>query len=594
MDSSTVCNANKTRMSAWALVTLRAAVAICLAMSLVSVSLVIAGTAAGAAARLTSNKTKYVSGRLSAPGYTLALVGYNGKTVLTKKTSFRVAAPDAKVTLQLISPHGLYAGPVVLGGTPTRVIVGIKAGANVGTIVVVASKGYAHLAHKLAARYLDKSRWAYAKGGVPIGNGSNFGLVVSKAKGSVAGAGLDPAHVGVPNEFDIAVPGTKILKALAPTTRKSGTASAAAECPPAPQPAPPGCTTPAGPNGGAPQSGSLPTWMAQMVPLGIANTVNADAAGVTPAEIDSTLRENLNIKLFDFPTSASLVELDCNGLSYCSEGGTGQAELEGLPTGTCTTSCFEGTSTVPFPAAALDPATGFGELIGPAAPNGLLSGQGLAGGKEFSLLPNATSAQIGSGDVATVVSTSGGVTTQAPATLGFVFNTVPAIASYSDTEGDSGTIAYPDTSGFGEMNNPIKAAAGANGDVVVSFTVFRPQRPGIPGAGEPAFMDLGNLKYAIGDTGSKPASCPASAYSDLSPTLSLVANPLGSTLVDSASDQPASPTNTISFTVDLTQCYIASGPASFPVGQSATFTLTSTSQSSNDHASQLFTVQRTR
>ena len=332
-------------------------------------------------------------------------------------------------------------------------------------------------------------------------------------------------------------------------------------------------------------------------------TLNNDAAGLTQAGVDATLQANLNLKLLNVP-AVSLVELNCNGLSFCSPGGSGQAQLEALP--------FNGLkpSTVAFPSGSLDPATGFGELVGSAVPNGLLGGtQG--GGHEFSLNPNATSSQIGSGDVITELVTNGATTTPLPTTIDFVFNTVPAITSYSDSAGDSGTISYPDTSKLGTRANPLKLAAGPNGDVVMTLTLYRPQRQGIPGAGEPAFMDIGHLWYAV-DHATAPApgsgtvtsatspQCATSSYSNLSSTLTsgsgtggFVAAPGAGMLVDSASDQPASSANTISFSVDLSQCLAGKGE-SFSVGDPVSFDVSANSQSSLDHANQEFTVERTR
>lgn len=582
-----------------------ALVGVCFATSLVAPA-VSSGLSQAAAA--SHSQTKYVSGHLRVSSYTIAVVGYNGKAVFSHKSSFRVPAPDSKVTLELVNNHGLYAGPVVFGGSSTRVITGIKAGTNVGTIIVVPSKGYAHLARKLAPKNVDKSRWAYAKHGVPIGNGRNLGLVTSKTKGSGAGGGKDPAHIGIPNEFNVAVPGTRVLKSLAPgvkTGKTSVEAKTASVCPPPPQTLPPGCTPPLG-------SGPATTvspWASQMG-LTMDQTLNVDAAGVTQAEIDSTLQAKLDLLLTQVP-SGSLVELNCNGLSFCSQGGTGQAQMEGLPQTAPQPSAWGFYQTVPFPSSSLDTATGFGELVGPAVPNGLLGAD--VGGQEFNLDPNATSSQIGSGDVATEVVTDNGKTTQIPITIGFVFNTVPALASYSDSAGDSGTITYPDTSLLGTADKPLQVAAGPNGDVVMNFTVFHPQRPGIPGAGEPAFMDIGHLGYTIGfGNGGPPGgaglhlinnlggTCSTSSYSNLPPTLTLGSGGNGfgpvqgtSWLVDSANDQPASPANTMSFTVDLTQCLTAAGNPSFPVGQPVGWGLSAESQSSSDHVGQSFWVERT-
>ena len=318
-------------------------------------------------------------------------------------------------------------------------------------------------------------------------------------------------------------------------------------------------------------------------------TVNVDAAGTTQAQIDAILPTKLDLLLTQVPTG-SLVELSCNGLSFCSQGGTGMAQMEGLPqTGPPQLSAWGYFQVTPFPAASLDPATGFGELIGPDVANGLLGPD--QGGQEFNLNPRATSSQIGSGDVATEVVTNNGTATDVPVTIGFVFNTVPALDSYSDTAGNSGTISYPTT--VGTQNNPILLAAGPNGDVVMNLTVFRPQRAGVPGAGEPAFMDIGHLGYSVGN-------CPTAAYSNLSPSLSLFGSHSGSFgptqgndwLADSANDQSASPANTISFSVDLSQCAAASN-SSLSVGQSTTFGLDAASQSSSDHAGQTFTIKRT-
>jgi hypothetical protein len=553
------------------------------------------------------------------PGYTVLVVGYNGKVATSKSRRFRIAAPETKVTVQLLNPRGLYAGPVVLAGSGRRVITGLKAPAAIGTIRVLPTRGYGKLARPLARRYLDGSRWAAAHAGVPVGNGLNLGLVASSGSGGGSGPGQDQAHIGIPNELNVAVPGTHILKALAPgglahaatASWLNARAAQGGAQPPSPPPnqPPPNQPGPPPPGGGAPPSGppAAPStsspWMSQMF-LAMNETINDDAAGTSVAEIDATLQARLNLKLLNVPTGASSVELNCNGLTFCSSGGTGQAVLEGSPQN------GPNQGTVPFPAATLDSADGFGEIVGPAAPATLL-GADANGGHEFSLNPNATSSQIGSGDVITELVTQGGITAQLPTTIDFVFNTVPAIAAYADTAGDSGPIAYPDSSGLGTNSRPLKVAAGPNGDVTVTFTVYRPQRQGVAGAGEPAFMDIGHLAYEL-DYATAPApgstivgsaaapQCPAASYSSPSPTLSLVSGgngehsppPGDGAMVDSAADQPANPSDTIKFTVDLTQCLAAKGVASFPLHQPTTFDLSANSQSSSDHANQMFVVER--
>ncbi len=527
-----------------------------------------------------------VTGRLSRAGYTIVALGTNGAYSSSRARAFSLRTPAAQYTLQLIAPNGRYAGPVVVGGSATRAVVGLKGAAHLGTVVVNPAKGDATLATRLASKFLVPFRYAFAKAGVPIGNGRNFGFVNSPVRaGGPSGPGGDTDRDGVPNILDIASKGTLVLDALS-TSSASGARLVghvhAAVPPPAVSP------------------GSQ--WMSQLF-LSMDATVNEDATAITAAAIDATLSSSLNLKLLSVAT-ADRVELDCNGLSFCSGGGTGEAQLEGL-------ALAPGSgrpATVAFPAGALDPETGLGEIVGPDTPNGLL---GSVNGREFSLDPHATTAQIGSGDVITELVTSNGATVSTPTTLDFVFTTVPAISAYADTAGDSGTITYPDVSGLGTSGNPIHVAAGPNGDVVVTFTVFRPQRAGIAGAGEPAFMDIGNLWYAL-DSVSGPATpsnagssfpqCAASAYGTPSTTLKLVDGAQAGTssrspggtgmLVDTAGDQPASAANTIAFTIDLSSCMADKGQ-SFPIGQPVMFDISANSQNSSDHANQTFWLERT-
>ena len=635
-------------------------------------ALALGGAATPASAHPARAAKPTISGRISAPGYVVVALGGNGKMVSSAASSFVLPAPAAQYTLQLLTTHGTYAGPVVVGGGAGKVIVGLTGPVKLGTIEVIASKGYAHLSAALKPSRLVRSNWAWAHAGVPIGNGRNLGLVISPTKGTgPAGPGGDSDRSGIANAFDIASGGNGIINSLAPaklaravsksriefaaelqaqppnpngtpttppangtptTPPANGTpttppANGTPTTPPAngtptTPPAngtpttPPANGTPTTPpagggNGGGQGASQNPTaanpWMSQLF-LPMDQTVNEDAAGVTQSDIDSALQANLNLKLLDVP-AGSPVDLDCNGLSFCSTGGSGEAALEGQPAN-CANSSSTFYCTVAFPSGSADPSTGFGEIVGPNAATGLL-GNDAGGGTEFSLYPNATSAQVGSGDVITEVVTNDGTTTETPTTLDFVFNTVPAIESYSDTAGDSQTVSYPDASGLGTANDPLKVAAGPNGDVVVTFTVWRPQRAGVPGAGEPAFMDIGHLWYAL-DHAAAPApgsttvgsttapQCPVSDYSNLSSTLSPGAStstsgstvPPSAGVIDSSADTPASPANTISFTVDVSQCLAAQG-SSLPVGQPVEFDISANSQSSLDHANQTFWLQRT-
>jgi hypothetical protein len=238
---------------------------------------------------------------------------------------------------------------------------------------------------------------------------------------------------------------------------------------------------------------------------------------------------------------------------------------------------------------------------------------GTAGTHEFSLNPNATTSQIGSGDVITEMITNNGTTTPTPTTVDFVFSTVPAIASYSDTAGHTASISYPDTSNVGTNANPLPVGAGPNGDVVVTFTVWRPQRAGVPGAGEPAYMDIGHLWYSVDFVGHSGAEsnkigstqnpqCSFASYSSPSSTLTIAnggsntgkfSGPPGTGMViDSVNDQAANPANTLSFTVDLTQCLKDKGESEFLIGKPLGLDISANSQSASDHANQTFVFER--
>ena len=63
-------------------------------------------------------------------------------------------------------------------------------------------------------------------------------------------------------------------------------------------------------------------------------------------------------------------------------------------------------------------------------------------------------------------------------------------------------------------------------------------------------------------------------------------------LVDAAGDQPANAGNTISFTVDVSQCMADKGQSSRSASRSM-FDISANSQSSADHSNQKFWLERT-
>ena len=138
---------------------------------------VVAGVGSAAAAGHASKPSgPVVSGQLSTGGYKIAAVGFNGKMTVSGHRQFSFRAPESQYTLQLLAAKGRYGGPVVVGGTKSRVELGLKGSVKLGTIDVVAKKGYGHTAKPVPKADIVTSRWAYAKNGVPIGNGLNLGL----------------------------------------------------------------------------------------------------------------------------------------------------------------------------------------------------------------------------------------------------------------------------------------------------------------------------------------------------------------------------------------------------------------------------------
>jgi hypothetical protein len=280
------------------------------------------------------------------------------------------------------------------------------------------------------------------------------------------------------------------------------------------------------------------------------------------------------------------VELDCapnpdnpggrtGGLIYCTPGGTGRVSPNPYP----------GTAPRSFPLAFPDDADtdgdGFGELQA-------LLFEGFPGINAF-LSHGATTAQIGTGDILNWrVKETGAAEREFPQTLPDVFATVPALVSYRDGAGNSGVVSYPvpppyvgsRPDYFGHFEGPYygfpvaPCAAGApppceEGDVVLTLEFWRPQREAIPGeVGE--WTDIGRLVYSPGfsapwadasDPATSQPDLPRCARSDMSTadphlTPEEVKGPYsrGYGLRDSAADRPADRANTLSFSVNVTDC----------------------------------------
>ena len=117
-----------------------------------------------------------ITGRLDRPGYTVIALGYNGTAASSTAQSFSIVPRDSRVTLQLRDHHGKYAGPIVVGRSGSRVVVGVRAGARLGAIAVLPRQGYARVIARESARAIDTHRVAQAHRAVPLATGGTSGL----------------------------------------------------------------------------------------------------------------------------------------------------------------------------------------------------------------------------------------------------------------------------------------------------------------------------------------------------------------------------------------------------------------------------------
>lgn len=516
----------------------------------------------GALAAVPSAGAKTVSGTLSKSGYTVVAVSTKGTTVTAsmRGKAFSINARSRsmrQMTLHLIDRRGRYAGPVVVGRKGKRAIVGVRAGARLGTVRIKAS--HAIPAKRLAPRFVVRKRTAKARNGVPVG-ARGFGLVAgTKGKAGVfamaarqgqptnqpdsAIAGQDPDQDGVPNALDIDANGNGIIDMADPN---------------------------------APRAAGFTVWENYLADLD--ETVNVSAVPGSEAQIDERMKSLLELVFVDVQPGT---RLDCNGLSWCSPSGTGQI----VPAGSAGDP--NSAARVPFPACCDADADGFGLISGTSVSAG--------DGGEFRMWPTATSSEIRSGDVMIQrVPQADGTIREIPGALGFVFGTVPAIKSLTAASGTR-TISYPVAAGGpGTMANPLPLPIADLDALTIEF--WRPQRTAIAGAGEPAgYMDIGNLRYFIqlpDYPGARPpgpgenVQCRGDFLTPVSSALTR--GPEG--LVDSSADTPASAANTLAFTLNVRGCIEAKG-GTITSGSRFRIHLEAMTPSGGDHVNQNLFLQ---
>jgi hypothetical protein len=290
----------------------------------------------------------------------------------------------------------------------------------------------------------------------------------------------------------------------------------------------------------------------------MARSVNANAGGISRAQVDAFVKNNTSLNFYLDSAYAqgapvSSVDVDCGTLAYCRPG-EGYATLGdggNSPTGVQDQRWIS-----------LDANhDGFPDV--PVNQNGGDRSHGEI--HSIEIKPNATTADLHSGDLFQLRFTTPGGVVNVPTALSFFFVSSPTLASY---DGGAGTVnvSYPaNDSTVGSDGNPLRMS----GDKI-TLTFWRPQRAGL--GSEPGFVDMGHLRYGIPvAVGNRELGCGASSFSGLSPTLVPAPGASDGTynqlfpLQDSAGDAAPNPANTLKLTFDIGGCMRANGVD--PAGQ---------------------------
>ncbi len=286
----------------------------------------------------------------------------------------------------------------------------------------------------------------------------------------------------------------------------------------------------------------FPSYIFTNFQLDFEKAYNMHSMPVSQELIDTRMQKYTGIAMGLAGKGEFPVELDGQGLSYLTTGGTGRISTQ---------QNWEG---IPFPDSFDSDGNGMGSV------NEAISATGRF---DFQLATHATSSQIKAGDIITQVFKKNGKEYRLPLMLEFVFQTTPIITSIKLGENapETTTISYPIAdSAPGTMNNCLAYNATTQGSKL-TFTVERPQRKGIVEAGEAEYMDMGNLRYVVSVSNNGSVRfCPASSFSSTDPNLTKYVDPTGmgydeEGFVDTKGDTPfTGSSNALTFTVDLQDC----------------------------------------
>ncbi len=507
--------------------------------------LVSAGAASGAT----------LSGTLTGgTGNQIVVVQTNGKakkTVITAKSgAFRIGGVKlAGASVQVIGDDGTYVGPIVLGGSKSKVYESISGSANLSLGTIKQKNDYAVTTSVAKSRMLMTGAYTVAaKGGRPIGAGKFGRVKVGNGRSALKGydgVGYDTDLDGVPNVMDIDDNGNLILDNVDRTGRTGILARRAfarqAICPAPPAPLTPGCVAPT-PGGGG--SGTSPTatefrLFSNFKLTGLTSinlylgTTTAAVQPLIDAAFPSTLTLATQI------VGATSGTLDCLGNTYCAP---------------------HTTAGVAYP------------LVNGAAATFAGTALGISNGttNDAQITPGASTADIGSGNA--FIENAGGAAY--PGVLNFVFNTAPAVYSYQTAaSGTEQVIPYDAVTGRATGNIGMDPATPitVGSDGVITLKWWRPQRPAVAGeASGSGWIDIGGLQYTADapnaphsstgvSIGTGPGNCALTSYSSPVSNGAAFTNTGTAGVQDPALDaasNPSAPTaNLLQFTVNAKTCF---------------------------------------
>lgn len=520
--------------------------------------------------------TSKIKGKLEDPNYSILALDADGKGRSTTSASSGVftSASDANsnVTLSLLS-NGEYFGPVVLAiqsnngklyslqtakaqnicsATGARALTGLKFPAktikgkggnlSLGVVKIDSEHGFAYITKKLSKKNLVlSSRSNVDENCTPSGAGGKLGL--SSTSGQILGARAkaasdsDADSDGVDNKDDLDDDSDGISDPFDLDGDNDGTQDYNQNSSDSEDDGPD--------SGDEDEVLDYHLYLFTNFQLEFTKAYNMHSMSVSQELIDSRVTEYAGIAMGVVGNSEFEVELDGNGLSYMSVGGTGR--VSNGP---------GGQNGQAFPDDFDPDGDGMGRIDElPALGNGF----------DVQMKPNAPTSEIKAGDVVSQVFIRDGREVRLPLMLEFIFHTTPTLTSIKLGENapSETTVSYPiPENAPGTPTNCFTYNAASQGHLL-TFTVERPQRPGITEAGESEFMDMGNLRYVVSASGNTPGSvgfCPVSSFSTSDANLTLYSEQGGQGgeegVLDHKGDTPfnATQSNALTFTLDLRDC----------------------------------------